>query len=62
MWEHFSQAFALMLIFEGVLPFANPNKWRETMLRITEMPEQSLRVYGFASMLFGVIILWLLHQ
>lgn len=50
-------AFALMLVFEGVLPFAAPRVWRETFRRITEMNDGQLRFVGLTSMLIGLVIM-----
>lgn len=47
-------AFALMLVIEGVLPFAAPRVWRETFRRVTEMNDGQLRFIGLTSMLVGV--------
>jgi uncharacterized protein len=50
-------AFALMLVLEGVMPFAAPRVWRETFRRITEMNDGQLRFIGLTSMLVGVVIM-----
>jgi uncharacterized protein len=50
-------AFALMLVLEGVLPFAAPRVWRETFRRITEMNDGQLRFIGLTSILIGVVIM-----
>jgi hypothetical protein len=50
-------AFALMLVFEGILPFAAPRVWRETFRRITEMNDGQLRFIGLTSILVGVVIM-----
>jgi len=50
-------AFALMLVLEGVMPFAAPRVWRETFRRITEMNDGQLRFVGLTSMLIGVVIM-----
>jgi uncharacterized protein YjeT (DUF2065 family) len=47
-------AFALMLVIEGVLPFAAPRVWRETFRRVTEMNDGQIRFIGLTSMLIGV--------
>ena len=62
MWESFVQAFALMLIFEGVMPFASPAGWREMMARVLGAPDKTVRTFGFVSMTLGVLILQVLHQ
>ena len=58
-------AVALMLVFEGILPFLAPGLWRETFRRLTEMTDGQIRFIGLTSMLIGLFILlfakkWLL--
>lgn len=50
-------AIALMLIFEGVLPFAAPDRWKATFRKISEAPDQQVRFVGLASMVLGLILL-----
>ncbi|MBP9713774.1 MAG: DUF2065 domain-containing protein [Sterolibacterium sp.] len=50
-------AFALMLLFEGLLPFIAPKVWRETFQRITLLADGQLRFLGLSSMLAGIILL-----
>jgi uncharacterized protein YjeT (DUF2065 family) len=50
-------AIALMLVIEGVLPFAAPRVWRETFRRVTEMSDGQIRFIGLSSMLAGVGLL-----
>ena len=47
----FLMALALMLIFEGVLPFIAPNLWRDTFRKITQMSDGQIRFVGLSSML-----------
>ena len=44
-------AVALMLVFEGILPFVAPRLWRETMRRVGEMSDGQLRFIGLGSMM-----------
>ena len=53
------QAFALMLIIEGLLPFVAPSVWRETFRRVTEMADGQIRFIGLSSLVFGMILLML---
>lgn len=62
MWESFFQAFALMLVFEGVMPFLGPSRYKQLMTRLVESPEGTLRIYGFVSMILGAIVLQFVHQ
>ena len=50
-------ALALMLIFEGVLPFIAPNLWRDTFRRITQMSDGQIRFVGLSSMIVGLLLL-----
>ena len=52
---------ALLLVMEGVLPFAAPTMWREAFRRMTEMSDGQLRIIGAASMLGGVFLLMFLN-
>jgi uncharacterized protein YjeT (DUF2065 family) len=51
--------FCLMLVFEGVLPFLAPQQWRETMVRITQSNDQTIRKIGLGSMITGLVLLYL---
>jgi uncharacterized protein YjeT (DUF2065 family) len=61
MWESIIPALALVLVFEGMLPFMSPEKWRQAMSQAAQLPDNVLRGMGFFSMLAGVIILYLAH-
>ncbi len=50
-------AVALMLVFEGLLPFLAPGIWRDTFRRLTEMSDGQIRFIGLTSMLVGLVIL-----
>lgn len=54
-------ALALMLVLEGVLPFLAPALWRETFRKMTEMSDGQLRFVGLASMLGGLLLLYLMN-
>lgn len=61
MLTHFLSAFALVLVFEGMLPFLSPGKWRQMLLKIIEIDDRRLHFIGLASMLAGVLLLYLIH-
>lgn len=53
-------AFALMLVFEGLLPFISPARWREVFSRIQAMSDGQIRFVGLVSILMGLFgLLWL---
>ena len=61
MWQDFIVAFALLLVFEGILPFLKPAGWRNVMNVIAKQPDKSLRAMGLTSMLMGVVLLYMVR-
>jgi len=52
-------ALALLLILEGVLPFAAPRLWRAGVRRLTELTDGQLRFIGMVSVGIGLVGLYL---
>jgi uncharacterized protein len=55
-------AIALMLVFEGMLPFVSPRMWRETFERMLQLRDGQIRFLGLTVMLVGVLILTVIRQ
>ena len=51
-------AFALMLVIEGLLPFISPTRWRRVFESAMKMSDGQIRFIGLASMLAGLMLLW----
>ena len=47
----------LLLVIEGMLPFAAPAAWRDGVSRIAALRDGQLRFIGAASMLAGILLL-----
>lgn len=54
-------AIGLLLVIEGLLPFAAPALWRDGFRRVLELGDGQLRFIGAASMLGGVFLLMMLN-
>ena len=54
-------AIGLLLVIEGILPFAAPALWRESFRRLGELTDCQLRFIGAASMLGGLFVLMVLN-
>ncbi len=52
-------ALALMLVFEGLLPFLSPTAWRQVFERALKMSDGQIRFIGLTSMLAGLLMLLL---
>ena len=50
-------AVALMLVFEGLLPFLSPGAWRRMFERAMRMSDGQIRFVGLASMVIGMLLL-----
>jgi uncharacterized protein len=50
-------ALALMLIFEGLLPFLSPGAWRQAFQKATQMSDGQIRFIGLSSMVIGILLL-----
>ncbi len=60
-WQDFWAATALLLVFEGILPFLNPAAMRRMLQVMVQMDDRTLRYSGLASMVAGVVFLYLIN-
>lgn len=60
-WQDLVAALCLMLVLEGLMPFINPNRWREAISLIARLDNRSLRLMGLSSMLLGLLLLYLVR-
>lgn len=51
-------ALALVLVIEGLLPFAAPRLWRTTFQRLTQLSDGQLRFIGLVAIAIGLITLF----
>jgi uncharacterized protein YjeT (DUF2065 family) len=54
-------ALALMLVFEGLMPFLSPSLWRRVFERATQLSDGQIRFFGLSSMIVGLLLLALWH-
>lgn len=50
-------ALALMLVFEGLLPFLSPGAWRRVFEQAMRLSDGQIRFIGLSSMLTGLLLL-----
>ena len=60
-WEDFLSAMALVLVFEGCIPFFSPRGYKNMVQQMATMPEQMLRYAGLGLMILGVVTLFLVR-
>ncbi|XOV86038.1 MAG: DUF2065 domain-containing protein [Pseudomonadota bacterium] len=61
MWQELGIAICLVLVIEGILPFLYPRGWKDSVARLAEFDDRTLRIIGFASMLTGTLLLYLVN-
>ena len=44
MLEELGRAEGLMLVFEGIIPFLSPNRWRDMAASLAEVDNRSMRL------------------
>lgn len=60
-WGDLFTGLALFLVFEGLMPFLNPQGSRRMAEKMREVPDLQLRIIGAASMGVGLIVLYIAH-
>ncbi|HSW16391.1 MAG TPA: DUF2065 domain-containing protein [Ramlibacter sp.] len=50
-------AFALVLIFEGILPLIAPSTWRQAFIRLVGLRDGQLRFFGLCAVVIGLVLL-----
>jgi len=58
MWRDLGVALALVLILEGITPFLNPTGLRRILQAVQGLPDRTLRLIGFISMMLGLALLY----
>jgi uncharacterized protein YjeT (DUF2065 family) len=61
MWQELGVAVALLLIVEGILPFASPGGIRRVFATLAQMGDGQMRIAGLTSMVLGLVLLYVLH-
>lgn len=55
-------ALALVLVLEGLVPFASPGALRRALQAMGQLNDGQLRTTGLVSMLLGLLLLFLLNR
>jgi hypothetical protein len=58
-WPDLAAALGLLLVIEGIFPFLAPSAVRRALEQLAATEDGVLRAAGAASMLAGVLVLWL---
>ena len=61
-WQEILTAFALVLVVEGILPFVGPGRYRQMVAQIVRLGDNQLRTFGLASMIAGLLLLFIVRS
>jgi len=56
--KYFLCVIGMVMIIEGVPYFAFPEKMKAWIYKVLEMPEATLRKFGFAMMIVGLFLVY----
>jgi uncharacterized protein len=54
-------ALAVMLVLEGLLPFASPAAWRKMFAQLLSLRDGQIRFFGLGSIILGLLTIWWLQ-
>ena len=60
-WGDLLTALALVLVIEGIVPFLSPQSLRRMLETVSQLDDRSLRITGLISMIFGIVMLYLVR-
>jgi uncharacterized protein YjeT (DUF2065 family) len=51
-------ALALVLVIEGLFPFASPQGWRRMFNQLLQLTDEQIRFFALFSILSGLMLIW----
>jgi uncharacterized protein YjeT (DUF2065 family) len=51
-------ALGLVLVIEGLFPFAFPASWRRRLTQVLQMSDGQIRFFAFVSISVGLLVIW----
>ena len=62
MWTEILTAVALVLIIEGLLPFASPGRYRQLVAQIVMLSDNNIRITGLIVIAVGLALLYFVRH
>jgi uncharacterized protein YjeT (DUF2065 family) len=54
-------ALAMVLVIEGLMPLLSPQRWRQVFEQVLQLSDGQVRFLGLASIVSGLLLMFLLH-
>ena len=61
-WRDLFVAIALVLVIEGLIPFASPGRYRRLVEELGSISPRQLRVVGLILVIVGLALLYLVRR
>lgn len=61
-WNEILTAFALVLIIEGLLPFASPSRYRQMVAQLVMLGDNHIRTVGLVIIVIGLVLLYIVRS
>jgi uncharacterized protein YjeT (DUF2065 family) len=61
-WTEILTALALVLVIEGLLPFASPGRYRQMVAEIVRLSDNHIRSVGLVVIVVGLVLLYLVRS
>lgn len=61
-WTEILTALALVLIIEGLLPFASPGRYRQMVAQIVTLSDNNIRTVGLVVIVIGLVLLFMVRH
>ncbi len=61
-WTEILTALALVLIIEGLLPFASPGRYRQMVAEIQRLSDNNIRSVGLVVIIVGLVLLYMVRS
>jgi uncharacterized protein len=61
-WSEIMTALALVLVIEGLLPFASPGRYRQMVAQIVTLSDNHIRAAGLVIIVIGLVLLFVIRQ
>ena len=61
-WTEILTALALVLIIEGLLPFASPGRYRQMVAQLVMLNDNTIRTVGLVVIMIGLLLLFMVRQ
>ena len=60
-WTEILTALALVLVIEGLMPFASPGRYRQMVAEIVRLSDNHIRIVGLIVILVGLALLYVVR-